>query len=706
MKKLLFISTLLFIALTTNVSGQYYVSVTGSDANSGTAFQPFKTIQKAANLMQAGDTCYIMAGIYRETVIPLNNGTSTNHIVFKNYQNDKVIIVGTDSISGWTAYQNGIYKAYAPDTVWQLCVNKRIANEARYPNFRGDNLSTNGWAPVTIDASGNASFTNTNFPNAYWVGGYCIADVASKWISDNGIIDSSGGNLVHCTVRSSPWSNNSSTYYIGSGNGYITHHLNALDTINEWHWQNDTLYYYPQSSSIVNTMDAEARTRIYAFNCYGKQYVDINNLNIVLATVNFENATGCILDNSNVLYPTPFFFYSQAWDRQILDGINYGITQWTGKGVAVSGFNNRILNCYIAHSWGDGISIGGTNNTVDNCLVEDCDWSATDDAVIATVGTGHNIKHCTLRKAGRSTLVNRLSNLTNIMYCNMSDCGYLNLDLGITYSFESNGGGSQIAYNWAHDNHSTSSSNMGIYLDNYDTAYIVHHNVIWNCTNAIQTNKPAVNHQIYNNTVWFCTNAMSTWGTAGTTIQNQIVKNNLSNKVWTQGTTFSNNLVTQTPNFTNAAGFDFTLTSTSPAIDTGTVIPGITDGYVGNAPDAGAYEYGLTPWIPGSNVQIPDVSEVLIDSSQVTTGINDEMNHNIKDGGLNVYPNPTNSKIQIDYNNIDNSQIVIYNIFGQKIIEKSKCNTLDLSAYNKGLYLLVLTDKNKETSYSRMIVLN
>lgn len=709
MKKLLFVSILLLIVLATTVKAQYYVSVTGSDANPGTSSQPFKTIQKAANVLQAGDTCYIMAGIYRETVIPLNNGTSTNHIVFKNYMNDKVFIVGTDSISGWTSYQNGIYKAYAPDTVLQLCVNKKIANEARYPNFNGNHMTTSDWSTVSIDTMCKALFTGMNFPAGYWNGGYCIANVGSKWVCEIGTIDSSLSNAVYCSQTSWPWGSHpaySPTVYTGSGRGYIMHHLNALDTINEWHWQNDTLYYYPQSPSIVNTMDVEARTRMFAFNCYAKQYIDIENINIVFANVTFEEATGCTLNNSSVVYPTPFFYYSLSWDRQAHDSINYGITKWQGKGVTMSGYNNNILNCYIAHSWGDGISIGGTGNTVDNCLVEDCDWSATDDAVLSCVGTGHNIKHSTLHNTCRSTLVNRLCNLTNIMYNNMYDCGYITLDLGITYSYRSNGGGSQIAYNWCHDNHCTSTSNMGIYLDNADTAYIVHHNVIWNCKNALQTNKPAVNHQIYNNTVWFCTKTIGTWGTAGQNIVNQIVKNNLSNLAWDQGTTFSNNLVTQTPNFTNAAGFDFTLTFNSPAIDVGDIIPGFTDGYVGIAPDAGAYEYGLTPWVPGSVVQKPDISEVLIDSSQVTTGINNEMNHTKEDGGLNVYPNPTNSKLYIDYNNIENTQVAVFNIFGQRIIEKSKCNSLDLTAYNKGLYLLVLNDKKKNITISRMIVLD
>jgi parallel beta-helix repeat protein len=44
------------------------------------------------------------------------------------------------------------------------------------------------------------------------------------------------------------------------------------------------------------------------------------------------------------------------------------------------------------------------------------------------------------------------------------------------------------------------------------------------------------------------------------------------------------------PRFTNRTGADFTLQSTSPAIDRGQVLSGVTDGYLGNGPDLGRHE--------------------------------------------------------------------------------------------------------------------
>lgn len=49
-------------------------------------------------------------------------------------------------------------------------------------------------------------------------------------------------------------------------------------------------------------------------------------------------------------------------------------------------------------------------------------------------------------------------------------------------------------------------------------------------------------------------------------------------------------------------GSSFQLVADSPCIDAADVIPGITDGHVGAAPDIGAYEYGAQPWTAGCDL--------------------------------------------------------------------------------------------------------
>ena len=69
----------------------FYVSPTGSDSNPGTEQQPFRTIQKAAGLVDPGDTVIVEDGTYTGTssscggiVCISRGGTSTNWVVFRS----------------------------------------------------------------------------------------------------------------------------------------------------------------------------------------------------------------------------------------------------------------------------------------------------------------------------------------------------------------------------------------------------------------------------------------------------------------------------------------------------------------------------------------------------------------------------------------------------------------------------------------------
>src|SRR3989344_4480930 len=74
----------------------YYVSNSGSDSNSGSRSQPFKTIQKAATGIMSGDTVYVRAGIYQEKVSINKSGSSSSPTVFTSYQGETAVIDGSN----------------------------------------------------------------------------------------------------------------------------------------------------------------------------------------------------------------------------------------------------------------------------------------------------------------------------------------------------------------------------------------------------------------------------------------------------------------------------------------------------------------------------------------------------------------------------------------------------------------------------------
>jgi hypothetical protein len=74
----------------------YYVATdNGSDAYAGNITHPWLTIQKAANTVVAGDTVYVRAGTYAETVTITADGIVSNYISFLPYPGESVTVTGS-----------------------------------------------------------------------------------------------------------------------------------------------------------------------------------------------------------------------------------------------------------------------------------------------------------------------------------------------------------------------------------------------------------------------------------------------------------------------------------------------------------------------------------------------------------------------------------------------------------------------------------
>src|SRR4051812_50022398 len=54
----------------------FHVATTGSDSSEGSQNQPLRTINRAAELAQPGDTVVVHEGVYREWVRPRRGGLS------------------------------------------------------------------------------------------------------------------------------------------------------------------------------------------------------------------------------------------------------------------------------------------------------------------------------------------------------------------------------------------------------------------------------------------------------------------------------------------------------------------------------------------------------------------------------------------------------------------------------------------------------
>lgn len=590
---------LFFFCLLVRISAtDYYISDSGNNSNSGNISSPFKTIQHAASIMTAGDVCYIREGVYRETVRPAHSGTVDAPLKFVAYQNEQVVVSGLDIVSNWSVYSGDIYSANINAEVTQVFINGYLADWARYPNKTTNMLDLTDMANVTVNANHSGTIGASNFPANFFKNAYIVALCGSKWVSVMGKVSSSQNNAFDATNTSKYWSGYNPPVYLGSGIGYMIGNLNLLDAENEWFSENGKLYVCALGKVNPNDAMVEAQTRRIAFDLDGLSFIEIKGIHIKAATVNIHSSENCIVEDCSVRYPVPFFHFSEEFGR------SSNPENWSGKGVILSGKNNIIRNTYIAHSWGDGISMWGENNRIENCIIEDCNWMAVDCAPVAVTGKNHIITNNTLRQAARCGLVHRHLETGKITFNDISLGGILCTDLGLTYTYATNGKNTEIAYNWIHDNWSKGPTS-GIYLDNNDTAFVVHHNVVWNCKEGIRVNLPSVNNNIYNNTLWTVNNAMPNWGSNGTSLVNVNTWNNLSNKIDFSGNNKQNNLTVTKTCFFDVDNHDFSLAAGSPAIDKGKIIPGITDGFTGSAPDVGAYEFGKPVWQSGATISIP-----------------------------------------------------------------------------------------------------
>ena len=111
------LSALLLTSPAMLCAAEIHVSIRGSDANSGARLAPVRTIQRAANLAQPGDTVTVHEGVYRERINPPRGGASdAQRIVYQAAPGAKVEIKGSEVVKGWVQEQGEVWKVTLPNS--------------------------------------------------------------------------------------------------------------------------------------------------------------------------------------------------------------------------------------------------------------------------------------------------------------------------------------------------------------------------------------------------------------------------------------------------------------------------------------------------------------------------------------------------------------------------------------------------------------
>jgi hypothetical protein len=120
--------------------GDLFVAPNGSDRNPGSEEKPFATVQHGIERLHAGDTLYLRGGRYREQVVANNvRGEENAPICLRNSPGETAIIDGTEPIVAlaegpWIRQTSAVYSIQLKQDVWQLFLDERPAQPARFPN--------------------------------------------------------------------------------------------------------------------------------------------------------------------------------------------------------------------------------------------------------------------------------------------------------------------------------------------------------------------------------------------------------------------------------------------------------------------------------------------------------------------------------------------------------------------------------------------
>jgi hypothetical protein len=618
------------------------VAPAGDDANPGTSPDaPLATVQKCADKVMPGGTCYLRAGVYREgPVVPAHSGTAAAPITFTSYPCEHAVVSGADVVTGWSVHQGKIYEAalatalhedgYSSMPRTQLFVDGTAVTYARWPNTSGPAL-----LQPDADATAGAGTGSTDiydaalqgFPDGTWNGAVIHLRGGLAWTSETGTVKTHTGNHLVLSLTPDP---NTPINAVKGSRYYLTGTLAALDTAGEWYADGTHVYLWAPAGDDPSGHLVEAKQRDYAFDLSGLSYVTLQGLEIFAASVRTSMSSSHVtLDGLLVKYASHFVMIGPAGGYA---AHTFQESEQNDSGVLVHGQGNTLQNSEIAGSAGNGISVEGDGHTITNDLVHDTDYAGIYTALIFVGGSHLTITHNTLYQTGRDAIhVAPISGnafpSNEIAYNDVHDWGVLNQDEGGVYGCcLVDWTGSSIHHNWFHDLVPTdgrgfhvgydSHPGAGIYFDNGSGNGLVHHNVTWKTYDGIQVNGlnpttgkagPSPGMVVYNNTIG--PNAGNGMGSLETLATSTAAGSKFINDIFAGGplfpqggpypnATFANNVSPGTdPKFVNAAAFDFQLAPGSPAIGAGQSIPGIT---TTTPPDIGAYEGGA--WKPGCSI--------------------------------------------------------------------------------------------------------
>lgn len=602
----------------------YYVATNGKDSNKGTLESPFKSIQKAIDIMKAGDVCNIRGGIYHE-IIKVNDvhGTSKKPLIIKAYNKEKVILDGSEKIkASWSKHKGNIYKTKLKKDVWQLFVDEKSMTSARWPNGNWhdgsvwDKSKSMAWPEKGKGAYGHHFNKELELINENLTGAIIIVNSGSFKTFKSKITEHTKGsdNFKYDTDRKEIKVHFSYKGKVEKHGYFLEGKLGLLDEENEWFYNHITqiLYLWTPEGKHPKDFEIKGKTQSYAFEIENSSHIKIVGIDFFGTTFKSYESEHITIEDCNFKYPS--YSKRMIYDLDPMDVTSMKLRKWDNKAY------NSVVNCKFEYADGPVLEMNGWNNLVENNYMHSIDYSCTYSGgytLNMVKSTEMIFRRNTVHTAGASEMYK--SGDRNIIELNdLSRSGFMQNDGSLIQVSVSAQPESQTRYNWVHN-----TVKQGLRFDNKNTPNApwgengnMHHNVAWK-TNRIFFKGDK--HFIYNN-ISFDNHLNDLIVSSNVPIQGRnyktITRNNVSNKFSGHRTKPGKDhpvpgIVDHnwSGNFKNADiksqlrdpdNLDFRPKKDSELVDGGASINGKEIPYLGKAPDIGAYEYGdENYWIPG-----------------------------------------------------------------------------------------------------------
>ena len=401
-----------------------------------------------------------------------------------------------------------------------------MMNYARYPNSSLDvSNQTKITAETITNASGGAwvykAAALNGFPVNYWAGATIHTGEGCNNLVETGTVLSSSSGSVTFTTNLGDYKP------VADEQFYLTGKLNALDASGEWFRDSttNTVYLWTPTGDSPSSHVVEAKARTYGFELSGRSYVVIQGIRFFACSIDTSSAS-----THNTINGVQALYVSHFGRTAPSDG-NLWLLHMEDTGIIIRGSNNILENSEIGFSAGNGVLLQGANasfsagNVVANNVIRDVDYAGVDCAGVnagawwwnPATSTFNTISYNTIYNSGRALIVFRNLASGFIVHNDLYNATLQTNDGGALYTYDQNGkafGKSSnpatvIAYNRVRNdladyvNRSSFSyrNNIGIYLDDRSTNYVVHHNLVYGMWDAVFLNAGSPNNLIYNNTL-------------------------------------------------------------------------------------------------------------------------------------------------------------------------------------------------------------